>query len=211
MTAQANYAQPPRAAIWLVNQFASGEAAESILGDLLEEFFHLTSKSGAAFAGRWFWRQSLKTVAQLAVAGFRAAPWSTAAAVAGGFLLDRFLHSMPDKALSAVTDRYLLFWSSHFQAYLWLLNGMVFLHLASSLLIGCMVALTAKGRELIATLTLVLVFCAMMSAAFFWIAMHRPVDIPWMLWSCADPFAIVAGGAIVRTRRSAATSLTSAA
>jgi hypothetical protein len=210
MTSPPDLVRPPRLATWLVNLFASTEE-ESILGDLLEEYSDLASKSGVAFARRWYWRQTMKTIAHLADTGFRVAPWSTAAAVAGGFLLHRFVSGLPDKVLSAVTDRYLMYWSTHFKAYIWMLNGMLIEHLVLSMFVGCVVALAAKGREMIATMTLALVPCALMGGALIWVATHRPLDVAWMLWLFADPFAIVVGGAIVRTRRSAAKPLPSGA
>jgi hypothetical protein len=210
MTSQADFARPPRIAIWLFKLFASVEE-EWILGDLLEEYSNLALKSGVAFARRWYWRQAVKTIAHLGGTGFRGAPWSTAAAVIGGFVLHRFVSGLPDKILSAVTDRYLAFWSTHFKAYVWMLNGMSIEHLIGAMFVGCVVALAAKGREMIATMTLALVLCALIGAAFVWVATHRPMDIAWMLWSCADPFAIVIGGAIVRMRRSAAATLPSSA
>jgi hypothetical protein len=210
MTSQPDLVRPPRLATWLVNLFASTEE-ESILGDLLEEYSDLASKSGVPFARRWYWRQTMKTIAHLADTGFRVAPWSTAAAVAGGFLLHRFVSGLPDKVLSAVTDRYLMYWSTHFKAYIWMLNGMLIEHLVLSMFVGCVVALAAKGREMIATMTLALVPCALMGGALIWVATHRPLDVAWMLWLFADPFAIVVGGAIVRTRRSAAKPLPSGA
>lgn len=210
MTSQPDLVRPPRLATWLVNLFASTEE-ESILGDLLEEYSDLASKSGVAFARRWYWRQTMKTIAHLADTGVRVAPWSTAAAVVGGFLLHRFVSGLPDKVLSAVTDRYLMYWSTHFKAYIWMLNGMLIEHLVLSMFVGCVVALAAKGREMIATMTLALVPCALMGGALIWVATHRPLDVAWMLWLFADPFAIVVGGAIVRTRRSAAKPLPSGA
>jgi hypothetical protein len=54
--------RPPRLAAWLVNLFASVEDAESILGDLHEEFSDIVSKSGVVPARRWYWRQSVKTI-----------------------------------------------------------------------------------------------------------------------------------------------------
>jgi hypothetical protein len=125
-----------------------------------------------------------------------------AAAVVGGFWLHGFVSGLPDKALSLVTDRYLMFWSSHFQAYLWVLNGMGIAHLMGSLLVGCMVALVAKGREMVATVTLALVYCGLIVAAWVWAVTHGLIEGAWMLWSCTAPLAIVVGGVIVRTRRS---------
>ena len=49
MTSQSNVVQPPRLAMWLLTLFALDDAAEHILGDLLEEFTRLASKSGVSF------------------------------------------------------------------------------------------------------------------------------------------------------------------
>jgi hypothetical protein len=207
---RADLVQPPLMATWLVNLFAPPQE-ESIVGDLLEEFSRLASKSGAAFARRWYWRQAVNTIAHLFGAAFRDAPWSTSAAVVGGFFLGSFLHGLPDKVLSAVTDRYLTFWSAHFQAYLWVLNGMLIAHLMLPMCVGCMVALAAKGREMVATITLSLVLCAMTVVAYLvGIARQGPTaaDLQWFLFQGSGPIAILVGGVMVRTvrtRRSAAT------
>jgi CDP-diglyceride synthetase len=197
---------PPRLATWLVDLFAPAEE-ESILGDLLEEFSRLASKSGAALARRWYWRQTLKTIAHLFGSGLRLAPWSTAAAVIGGLFLVKLVSGLPDKVLLAVTERYLSYWSNHFEAYMfWATDGMLIAHLIGSLFVGCIVALAAKGREMVATILLGLLLCALVGSSWVWVATHRHMNVAWMLmlWSCADPFAIVVGGAIVRTRRSPA-------
>jgi hypothetical protein len=204
MTFQAHLGQPPRLAGWFINLFTARENAESIFGDLLEEYSDLASESGVPFARRWYWRQTVKTIAHLFGSGYRAAPLSTTAAAVGGFLLHRFVSGLPDKLLSALTDRYLAFWSTHFNAYIWVLKAMMPAHLIASLFVGCVIALAAKGREMVATITLALVLCALIGSAMVWVAPHFPLGIVWMLWSFADPFAIVVGGAIVRTRRSPA-------
>lgn len=211
MTSSADFVQPPRIASWLLNLFAPPDEEESILGDLLEEFSLLASKSGVAFARSWYWRQAVKTSVHLFGAAFRVPPWSTTAAVVGGFLLHRFVSGLPDKLLSAVTDKYLFYWSAHFQAYMWVLKGMLPAYLILWMFVGCMVALVAKGREMVATMTLVLVQCALISSAWIWVAMHRPMGLAWMLGSCADPCAVVLGGAIVRMLRSSGRPLPSGA
>jgi hypothetical protein len=209
MTSQADFVQPPRIATWLVNLFAPAEEGESILGDLLEEFSHLASKSGGAVARSWYWRQTVKTIAHLVGSGLRGAPWSTTAAVVGGFLLLRFVSGLPEQAIFAVLHRYRVF-DHHFNAYVFFAtDGIAIGHVIASLFVGCMVALAAKGREMVATMALSLVLFALIGAALVWVATHRPMDVAWMLWSCADPFAIVVGGTIVRTSRSGATTLAS--
>jgi hypothetical protein len=205
MSSQSDFVKPPRLATWLVNLFTPAEDTESILGDLLEEYSDLVSKSGVGLARSWYWRQTAKTIANLFGTGFRAAPWSTTAAVVGGYLARSFLGGFPDKMLSAVTDRYLAFWSTHFQAYTWVLKGMTITHLILSMFVGCIVALAAKGREMIATVMLSLVGCAMVGVAYsVWVVQHWPMDLAlwWLAWQCSGQLAILVGGAIVRTRRS---------
>lgn len=212
MTTQLVFPKPPRLATRLMDLFTPLEE-ESIVGDLLEEYSQLASKSGLEFARRWYWRQTAKTIAHLFAAGFRIAPWSTTAAVVGGFLLLRFVSALPEQLLNVITDRYLMFWSAHFQAYLSVLNGMAVAHFIGLLFVGAVVALVSKGREMVATMTLALVLCALIVSAFVWAGMHgahRPIDFGCVLWSCADPLAIAIGGVIVRTRQSGARTLASA-
>jgi hypothetical protein len=208
---QASFVHPPRIASWLLDLFAPSEQAESITGDLLEEFSERASKSGVAFARNWYWRQTVKTIAHLVVTGFRVAPWSTAAAVVGGFLLLKFISGLPEQAIFAVLRRYRVF-DRHFNAYVFFAtDGIAIGHVIAAMFVGCMVALAAKGREMVAATSLALALCALIGAALVWVATLGPRDVAWILWSCADPFAIVVGGAIVRMRRSAATTLPSCA
>jgi hypothetical protein len=205
MRSHPQFVRPPGVALWLLNLFTLPDT-EAIVGDLFEEFFHLASKSRVAFARRWFWKQTVKTIAHLFVCGFGAAPWSTAAAIVGGFLLSKLANELPDKLLSAVTDRYLTYWSGHFHAYLWVLKGLFISHLMVSLFVGGTVALVAKGREVAATVTMGLILCVMICASSFWIvASTGDASFLWNLpWFLADPFAIVSGGVIIRTHRSRA-------
>ena len=205
MKPQADFVQPPRLASWLLTLFVPAELAESIQGDLLEESSALASQSGLAVARLWYWRQTLRTIAHFFTAAFRAAPWSTAAAVVGGFLLLRFVSGLSEKFLALVTDKYLAYWSAHFHAYVWLLRGIPVAHVIGSLLVGCMVALAAKRREVVATITLALIPCVMIAFSLLWLARLWPLEdtIVWLLWQSADPFAIVAGGVFVRKFRSA--------
>jgi len=58
---------------------------ESIIGDLLEEFSLLVSKSGVPAARAWYWRQTIKTVPRLTVFAFHTAPLITITALVAGF------------------------------------------------------------------------------------------------------------------------------
>ena len=210
---QASFVHPPRIAAWVLDLFAPSEQAESITGDLLEEFSDYASKSGVSTARRWYWRQTVKTIAHLVGAGFRDAPWSTTATVVAGFLLLRFASGLPEPAIFAVLRRYHVF-EHHFNVYVFFAtNGIAIGHVIVSMFVGWFVALAAKGREMVATTTLSLVLCAMtVASAYVWVAEGATILFLWMLpWNFADCLAIVIGGAIVRTRRSAATPLNSGA
>jgi hypothetical protein len=208
MTSRADIVEPPRMANWLVNLFAAGEEAESLQGDMLEEFSHLASKSGVAFARSWYWRQTRKTIAHLVGTTFRVAPSLTAATVIGGFLLNRLVSGLPERAIFAALDRYQVF-DHHFSTYVFFATyGIAIGHVIASLFVGCAVALTAKGREMVATMTLTLVFCAMTVIAMLVLLATGKALVLWMLpWNGADWFAIIIGGVIVRMRRSVVTNL----
>ena len=88
---------------------------------------------------------------------------------------------------------------------------MLIAHLILSMFVGCMVAVLAKGREMVAAIALSLILCGMVGFALVRVATHQPVDAEWALWSLAGPFAIVISGTIVRILRSAAKPLPSGA
>lgn len=191
MKSRADFVQPPRIAAWLVNLFTPVEEAESISGDLLEEFSQLASQSGGTAARSWYWRQSAKTITHLA-AGFRVAPVSIVAVIFGGFLLRHFVSLLPERAIFAVLHRYP--------------DGIAMGHVIASMFVGCVVAWLAKGREMVATMTLGLVLCAMTVASLLlWAARGNDVTTwIWLPWEGADWLAIVVGGLIVRTLRPSA-------
>jgi len=200
----AHSVQPPRVAVWLLNLFTIADEEESIQGDLLEEFSQIALTSGFRDARRWYWRQAIKTIPHLAASGFRAAPLSTIAVVIAGYLLGRFAYGLPDKILMAATDRYISYWQIHFKMYVFFsTDGMLVAHLIASMFVGCVVALAAKGREMAATMMLGLVLGAMGAVGvLWWIAKTGDSSFLWMLGlRCADSFAIVAGGVIVRMYR----------
>lgn len=212
MTFQPYFIQPPRIATWLINLFTPVEQ-ESILGDLVEEYSHLTSKSGVAYARRWYWRQTVKAIAHLAVTGYRTAPWSTTAVIAGGFLMRRLVGRLVEPAIFAVLERYQVY-EHHFDLYRYFAStGIDVGHVIVFLFISCIVALAAKGREMVATIPLALIFGAMaLLGSLVMVPRTGDYVFLWRLtWYFADSFAMVIGGVMVRTRRSAATTRPSAA
>jgi hypothetical protein len=207
MTSQPQIVQPPRIAVRLVNLFSSDKEAETIEGDLQEEYTHIASKRGAPFARRWYWRQTAKTIAHLAGTAYRTAPWSTTSAIAGGFLLRRLAARFVEPAIFAVIDRYQIF-EHHFSTYKFLAStGIDIGHILVFLFVGCVVALGAKGREMVATMMLGFIFGAMAVVAVLVMVSRTGDDaFLWRLtWYVVDSFAVVIGGGIIRTRRSTAT------
>ena len=208
MTSQPHLVQPPPIAVWLLNLFALDEKSESILGDLLEEFSLIASKSEAASARRWCWRQAMKTIPPLAGVGFRSAPWMTTAAVVGGFLLRKLLGPLVEPPIFAVLERYRVF-EYHFGTYMFFAStGIDIGHLITFLFIGFVVALVSRQREMVATITLSLIYGVMAVVGFMYVvttAGHGA--LLWRFtWVFADAFAIVIAGAVVRTHRLAAPS-----
>lgn len=212
MVTKSSLIQPPRLAVWLVNLFTPYEQSDSILGDLIEEFSDLASKSGMAFARRWYWRQSVRTVAHLIGCGFRGGPWQIAGVVVGGFLLYFFCGGRLEEAVVAVlnfgrhpNDNPYYTWSQA-QARIRLIEcGDLVGHFLLSLFIGCIVALAVKGREMVAAITLAFVLWVPAMALFLvWSARHGPFLPLQLITLLSDSIMIVIGGGIVRKIRSAA-------
>jgi hypothetical protein len=203
MMSQSHFVQPPRFATWLLTLFALDDAAESILGDLLEEFTRLASKSGVPFARGWYWRQTLKTALQLAVLGFRTAPWLTTAAVAGGFVLRKLVARRVEPTIFAVLEKYHVY-EHHFSTYMFFASsGIDIGHLITFLLIGFVVAFVARGREMVATMSLGLFWGALTVVSFPAVVMQSGYGtaLSRAMVYFADSLAIVIAGVIVRTHR----------
>jgi hypothetical protein len=196
--------QPPRLAVWLVNLFTVTDNAEAIMGDLLEEFSQIAHQGGVVFARRWYWRQALKTIVHLIYTACRPAPWSTSAGVAGGFLTRRLLGRLVEPTIFAVLHRYQVY-QYRFKAYMFFgSTGIDIGHLFVFLFIGCIAAVRAKESEMAAATILSLIFAAMTAAAALTWMIAGHYWLLWRLtWNFADLSAILIGGAIVRTHRSA--------
>lgn len=178
MTSQSQWIHPPRFAVWLLTLFALDVEAESILGDLLEEFSLLESKSGAPFARRWYWRQTFRTVLQLAVLGVRTAPWLTTVAVAAGFFLPKLLLPWVARSIFAVLEKYQVY-EHHFSVYVFFAS--------TGIDIGSLIAFLFGG--------FVVAFVA--EVAKF----GHGIPLSTLMWYFADSLAFVVAGVIVRTHR----------
>jgi hypothetical protein len=205
--------RPPFLAVWLLELFAPDE---SILGDLLEEFATLAETSGVAPARQWYWRQSVKSVVRLIGTGFRTEPWLSIVAVLGGLLLLRFGFglSLPERLIEGSIRLYEHHVTPYrtpaqWYAYVQRLNTAILIgQLLESLVVGCLVASAAKGREVIVTLTLGSAsLVLMMAQSWMVLAMHRPGSggvsvLPRVIFLClCNAIMIVIGGIIVRERR----------
>ena len=203
MTSPSFSLQPPRLAVWLVNLFTIPDDAEAIVGDLLEEFSHLASTSGVVFARRWYWRQALKTIVHLIGTAYRAAPWWTSAGVAGGMLAHRLLWRLVEPTIFAVLVRYQIP-EHHFNVYVFFAStGLDIAYLIVFLFEGCIAAIVAKEREMAAATTLSLIYAALCGTAVVSWVVQGHFALSRLTWDFADTFAILIGGAIVRTQRSA--------
>ena len=141
---------PPRIAEWLVSLVATPEQTATILGDLLEEFSSILSRSGAASARRWYWRQSALTIAHLVKDQVRRAPLDTAAIAIGGFLLYVFAERTIHTAAKLLVTRS--------QVYSFI-DGVTFWRMLEAaeryvvpVAIAWTVARIARGREVMAVL-----------------------------------------------------------
>ncbi len=212
---QASSVQPPRVAVWLLDLFTPYEQTESIPGDLLEEFSAVASRSGVAYARRWYWRQSVRTILHVVRSGFRVAPWSIAGVVLGGILLVQVGHAFAEWTIRTgiekfVNHRVLPFHLlSHPALLSRLVNiGMYLCRLTVSMLIGCIIALACKSGEMLATIIVSLV-CSIQAVTGFWTFFHHWKGSPpqrailplILLYWFGGLFAMVIGGGIVRKYR----------
>jgi hypothetical protein len=203
MTSPSFSFQPPRLAVWLVNLFTVADSAEAIIGDLLEEFSQIAHQAGVVSARRWYWRQSLKTIVQLICNAYRAAPWLTSTGVAGGLLARWLLWRLVEPTIFAVLDRYQIP-EHHFNVYVFFAStGLDIGYLIVFLFEGCIAAIVAKEREMAAATTLSLIYAALCGTAVVSWVVQGHWALSRLTWDLADTFAILIGGAIVRTHRSA--------
>ena len=203
--------RPPRLASWLVDLFCSADQAECILGDFEEEFLDLASKSGVATARSWYWRQTLKAIPHLALSSLRSRPVLLAGAVLFGSLLSRLASSVPEQVLIALLRTQRPYSNQHVEAYvLFVTYGIPAAIFLQALFIGFMVALLAKGKEMVATITLTFI-CGLPTAQLIYLILVRKVEYgsflelgPYVVLRALELSAMVVAGVMVRKFRSRA-------
>ena len=152
----------------------------------------------------------MKTVVDLMGTGFRTAPWLIAGTVIGGYLLLQFGYSLPERLIVAVLElrrhHVIPYYTRHeMDAHVfWLNTGTLIGSLLVSLFVGCIMAVVAKAREMVATLTLSVLLFALTVVAWFSVARHWPeraIPPPIMLINLAQKILIPIGGVMVRRVR----------
>jgi len=204
MTSQPDL-QPPRIARWLLTLFTPAEVTESIMGDLLEEFSGLVIKSDLAFARRWYWRQTLRTIAHAGGNGVSSAPWLMLGVILGGLWLIGFATRSSAHAMQTFLDAHRLY-ESHPNAYLsWSKFPLEIGRVIICGLVGAIVALAAKRMEIIAVIAVSLLQIALFFAAVVAVIARGEAWFQWFIvmlqWNGLCSIATVVGGAIVRTCR----------
>ncbi len=206
MNSQQRLVQPPRLAAWLITLFAPTQEAESILGDLLEEFSTIVKNSGVAVARGWYWRQASKTVVHLLGSEVRAEPWLMLLAVAAGFWSVGFATRWSQGTIQAFLNAHQVY-ERHPDAYLfWLKFPLQIGRLVLCTAIGATVALAAKRIEMAAVIALASVQMALFAVGTLYVIVTGGTWLHWFLfmlqWNLLSAIAIVAGGVLVKTRRS---------
>jgi hypothetical protein len=181
MTSPGSPVQPPRAAAWLVELFASPQEADGLLGDLAEEFSAAVVRDGEAEARRHYRRHARHTVWDLAVVQWRTRPWWSAAIAATGMILVTgigpagiFVTGPISLAARTLVARYPVYdyvaASVFWQIVL----------LLPSLLIGFLIALVARTIGL-RSMSAGLVFVVA-------IAIWNAADVPIAMWWFGPPY-----------------------
>lgn len=221
MMSQADSVQPLRLAVWLITLFAPAERAESISGDLLEEFSQLSSQSGVPFARRWFWRQTVRTVAHLAVAEIRATPWRHAVTAITGFFLLKYELRFVIPTVEALLEEFHVYEhlaevagdvptveiGDKYMYFFW--GGVLIGRLLLEMLTGGIVTLTTKGKNLTTAVALGLllsVWGVVGSLAMLGnTETYKIMPLFTLPTVFAHSIAIVLGGVLVRALGSKAT------
>ncbi len=202
-------AQPPSLASWLVDLFTPYAQAETIRGDLLEEFSEVASRRGGAVARRWYWRQSVKTIGHLSADGFRALPGLMAVSVLAAWLLDVGGNWLVRKAVVAILSRFRVY--AYVDAYtFWVLHDIV-VRITISMSMGYVAAAAVKGREMIAAITFSLLFGLLHGVSLLPVLRHlpewydyrfpRPFVAVLLVNTVVSPVLIVMGGLLCRKFR----------
>jgi len=131
-----------------------------------------------------------------------------AVAVFTGFLLLMFGSALPERTVVAILRTQTPYSNTHVQAYmLFLTLGMLVAGFVESMIIGCIVAVVAKGREMLATITLFLILSVLTGRGLLHLGERWPENaylLPFLVRRFDSACMVVIGRGIVRKIRSAA-------
>ncbi len=157
-------AAPPQIAEWLVTLVASPAQTATILGDLLEEFSVIVARSGPVPARRWYWRQSVRTVAHLMRGQVRHAPTETVAFAIGGFAL----YVLVERALQMSAEAVVAHWPVYYYMSavpFWRAIDFVGRYVLP-IMVGWTIARVARGREIMVALSVGIILTTWILATY---------------------------------------------
>jgi|SRR5215469_3752019 len=224
MSRRVQIVQPPRIATRLVGLFITEEQTGE-QEEILDEFSEMALRRGIGPARRWYWKQSAKTIAGHIAREFRTAPWLIVGAAFGGALLFYLGTGYLQEAILRLLD--LL--NHHVMPYydragadrhgFWIYYTVLIGSLFEALIVGCLVAVVAKRREMVAAMSLSFI-SLVVTVTDFWVSVaieeHKlrlgtlravvdPVLFPHILIDqLGASLLMIIGGLIVRELRSAA-------
>src|SRR4051794_7295122 len=108
-----------------------------------------------------------------------------------------------NRAIEAVLEKYQVYEHNPHVYIFWLTHTFLFEHLLVNMCLGVLVALAAKGREMVAAVILALL-SDVLAVQAVWMAAARTGDpglLGTLFWSFAFSLALVVGGAMVRAYR----------
>ena len=188
---------PPQLAAWLMDMFSPHHQAEAIPGDLTEEFSGIAVQYGVVYARRWYWRQAIRTIGHLFGGGFRSV--RLLISVLGAGLLGIC-------GIYEILQRYQVYFYIHPHAF-WVIYTIVIAFLIP-MTMGFLAAIIAKGKEMIAALTLSLLVGAPGALGLFrflaqWndYRFHSPIVAVLLATTFVSPAAIMIGGYVSRKVR----------
>jgi hypothetical protein len=177
MTSPGSPVQPPRAAAWLVELFASPQEADGLLGDLAEEFSARMTRDGETEARRHYRRHAWHTIRDLAVAQWRTRPWWSAAIAATGLILVILINGPISLAARTLVTRYPVY------DYVAPAVFSEIVLLLPSLLIGFLIALLARTIDF-RSMSAALVFVVGIAV---WNAVDTPIAM-FAMWLLGPPY-----------------------
>jgi len=185
--------------------FTPEDRAESLIGDLVEEFSSLAVTSDLSAARRWYWRQTFKTIACCFGDAFRVAPLSMLFAVSGGFWLIGFATRSSAHLMRTFLDAHQLYQSEPSVYLFWLKFPLETGRVILCAVVGALVALIAHKKEMAAVVTLALIQGMLFFVSTVALIVNHREWLHWFLfmlpWITACSTATIIGGAVVRKCR----------